>query len=81
MPSAKVGGTGGGIGVSSPLPREALPHHDHKSLSTSREENILDYYTTFVTLFQARTYYTYSTHTTHFPYLNYTRKQPTTILV
>jgi hypothetical protein len=40
MASAKVGGTRGGIGVSSPL-----PHHDHESLLASGEENILYYYT------------------------------------
>jgi hypothetical protein len=45
MPSAKVGGTGGAIGLSSPLPQKSLPHHDHGSLLASEEENMRYYYT------------------------------------
>jgi hypothetical protein len=43
---------------------------------------ILQYsYTTFVTLFQALTYYTYSVHTNPLSLLSLSKEQPTTILL
>jgi hypothetical protein len=62
------------------------PHLEHEFLMASEEENkyliiTCHKYTTFITLCQTGTNYTYSLLKLNFPYLIYIRIQPTTILL